>query len=60
MEITILILSIIILLLVLCLLYVLKKTKFLSDSEIELIIFVLDIYRDYGSKLELYDKKNTK
>ena len=53
----ILILSLIILLLTISIYYILKKTKLLSKTDVELIQFIIDIYIEYGASLKLYDER---
>ena len=53
----ILILSLIILLLTVSIYYILKKTKLLSKTDVELIQFIIDIYIEYGASLKLYDER---
>ena len=53
----ILILSLIILLLTVSIYFILKKTKLLSKTDIELIQFIIDIYIEYGASLKLYDER---
>ena len=53
----ILILSLIILLLTVSIYFILKKTKLLSKTDVELIQFIIDIYIEYGASLKLYDER---
>lgn len=56
MEIVVLILSVIILILSISIFYLLKFSMFIFGSDKELIEFVVDIYIEFGEKLNLYDK----
>lgn len=51
------ILSLIILSLSVSIYFILKKTKLLSKTDIELIQFIIDIYIEYGASLKLYDER---
>ena len=53
----ILILSLIILSLTVSIYFILKRTKFLSKTDVELIQFIIDIYIEYGASLKLYDER---
>lgn len=53
----ILILSLIILILSISIYFILKKTKLLSKTDVELIQFIIDIYIEYGANLKLYDER---
>lgn len=53
----ILILSLIILILSVSIYFILKKTKLLSKTDVELIQFIIDIYIEYGANLKLYDER---
>lgn len=53
----ILILSLIILSLSVSIYFILKRTKLLSKTDIELIQFIIDIYIEYGASLKLYDER---
>lgn len=51
------ILSLIILVLSLIILIMIKKFIFISNNDIELINFIIDIYIEYCGKLNLYDER---
>ncbi len=53
----ILILSLIILGLSVSIYFILKRTKLLSKTDIDLIQFIIDIYVEYGASLKLYDDR---
>lgn len=52
-----LILTSIILILSVSIYLILKKTKLLSKTDVELIQFIIDIYIEYGASLKLYDER---
>jgi len=56
----IIILAIVILLLALALYYFAKKSTYLSDREKEYIIFVIDIFVQYGDDLGIQSKEQHK
>ena len=56
----ILLLIIIVLLLSLGLFFFIKKNLYLSDKEIEFIIFVIDIYEQYSDDLGIQSKEQHK
>ena len=60
LNVVILLLVIIIIILSLIIYTFLNKFKFLSKSDIEIIDFIIDIYIDYGNKLDLYDEEKHK
>lgn len=53
----VLILSIVILLLSLALYYFIKKSIYLADKDKEFIIFVIDIFEQYGDDLGIQSKE---
>lgn len=57
LYITVFVLVIVILLLVLVLYYLIKKSIYLSDKEKEFIIFVIDIFEQYGDDLGIQSKE---
>ena len=57
LYITVFILVIVILLLALALYYLIKKSIYLSDKEKEFIIFVIDIFIQYGDDLGVQSKE---
>ena len=56
----ILILTIIILLLALALYHFIKKSQYISDKEKEFIVFVIDIFEQYGDDLGIQSKEQHK
>jgi len=57
LYISILLLALIILFLVLALYFLIKKSVYFSEQEKEFIIFVMDIFRDYGDDLGINQTK---
>lgn len=57
LYITVFVLVIVILLLALALYYLIKKSIYLSDKEKEFIIFVIDIFIQYGDDLGVQSKE---
>jgi hypothetical protein len=57
---TILILAIVILFLVLALYQFSKKSSYISDKEKEFIVFVIDIFTQYGDDLGIQSKEQHK
>lgn len=51
---------VIILLLVITLYFYIKKSTYLTDKEKEFIIFVIDIFKDYGDDLGIQSKDQHK
>lgn len=60
LYIVILLLVVIILLLVMALYLFAKKSTYLSNKEKEFIIFVIDIFKDYGDDLGIQTKEQHK
>lgn len=60
LYIVILLLVVIILLLVMALYLFAKKSTYLSDKEKEFIVFVIDIFKDYGDDLGIQTKDQHK
>ena len=57
LYITVFVLVIVILLLALALYYLIKKSIYLSDKEKDFIIFVIDIFEQYGDDLGIQSKE---
>jgi len=57
LYISILLLALIILFLSLALYFLIKKSTYFSDKEKEFIVFVMDIFRDYGDDLGIQTKE---
>jgi hypothetical protein len=60
LYILLILLTIIILLLSLALYHFIKKTAYLSDKEKEFIVFVIDIFTQYGDDLGIQSKEQHK
>lgn len=60
LYIVILILVVIVLLLVVTLYFLVRKTIYFSDKEKEFIVFVIDIFKDYGDDLGIQTKDQHK
>jgi hypothetical protein len=57
LYISIILLIIVVLLLAMTLRYLIKKSTYLSDKEKEFIIFVIDIFKEYGDDLGIQSKE---
>ena len=60
LYISIILLIIVVLLLAMTLRYLIKKSTYLSDKEKEFIIFVIDIFKEYGDDLGIQSKEQHK
>ncbi len=60
LYIVVIVLAIVILLLALALYYLIKKTVYISDKEKEFIVFVIDIFMQYGDDLGIESKEQHK
>lgn len=60
LYIVILLLVVIILLLAISLYFFVRKSTYLSDKEKEFIVFVIDIFKDYGDDLGIQTKDQHK
>lgn len=60
LYIVILLLIVVIIMLVIALLLFAKKSIYLSDKEKQFIIFVMDIFKDYGDDLGIQSKEQHK
>jgi hypothetical protein len=60
LYILLILLTVIVLFLALALYYFAKKSVYLSDKEKEFIIFVIDIFKEYGDDLGIQSKEQHK